>query len=154
MWKSIGWFPLCFMLSLTIWGANTSYGQEVRPYGEMKVASEKYLSLYSSENDLATLRMKLTNRIESMKDDSGLTEEDAMGNFLLAWGLSNRNKLEQKDRPTMIQFCYYFVLFMEKGYRIPSMMECRMTPDKMQQLIQWLNSEVSNSSTVRVAMNK
>ena len=147
MFKSIASITVPFILMILFVNASAS-AQENRPYGELRVATERYLNVFSTKNDLDSISKKLKNRIESIREDGGVTEEDAMGSFLLGWGMSNQSKLEQKDRPTMIQFCYYFIQFMEKGYRIPEMMEYRMPAQKMNQLISWLNHETTDTRLV------
>ncbi len=147
MFKSIASVAVMFTLMI-LCSSMRIQAQENRPYSELRVATERYLNVFSTKNDLDSISKKLKNRIESIREDGGVTEEDAMGSFLLGWGMSNQSKLEQKDRPTMIQFCYYFIQFMEKGYRIPEMMEYRMPAQKMKQLISWLNRETADTRIV------
>ena len=129
-----------------------AFSSEIMPFTEMRIASIKYLDAFSTGPERQAMKKKLMDQVETKKSDNGVTEEDAMSQILLTWGLANLTKFEQRQREVMVQFCYYFLMFMEKQYTVPKLMTDRMPPEKMRQLIVWLNSESTKAGASTLAM--
>ena len=119
------------------------------PYTDMRNACKNYLNAVASPKDLNAMGKKLMVQVETKQADQGSTEEEAMSQILLDWAAGNAKRLEAKDKATMIQASYYFVLFVDKGYSVPGVMEERMTVGNMTKWINWLNEEAAkNGKTV------
>ena len=113
------------------------------PYTELRNACASYLSATADQKQMASMKKKLMDSVETKRADDGGTEEEAMAKILLDWAAGNAKRLENKDRAAMIQASYYFVLFVDKGYSVPGVMEERMTAGNMQKWIAWLNDEAA-----------
>lgn len=122
------------------------------PYQDMRDACSNYLSAYADQKQMNSMKKKLMDQVDTKRSDEGSSEEEAMAKILLDWAAGNAKRLENKDRAAMIQASYYFVLFVDKGYKVPGVMEERMTVGNMQKWIAWLNEESAKVSNKTVAM--
>lgn len=142
---------LVMLGSVALLSNSESYALDFMPVADMRVASSKYLNFYASAKDQSSMKLRLANQIETHRADNGDSEEEAMSQILLLWGFVNERKFDQRERPVMIQFCYYYSTFMEHQYAVPKLMSDRMPPEKMRQLILWFNTQTEHTALEVVA---
>jgi hypothetical protein len=136
-------------LAAALLGARAlSAGEQRLPYEEIRAACEKFLRAYSSEKDRAKMAKKLKMQVETRVADTGVDEDRAMRDLMLDWAAGNASRLERKERGAIVQACFYFMRFIDKGYLMPGQIRERLTVAKAHELIDYLETEAVKVRTL------
>lgn len=111
-------------------------------YDRIAASCRQYLETFSSKADVEAMTRRLDSRVEDRVASSRQSNDTAAREIMLDWAADNRKKLEKKDRKLMIQACFYFVTFHERGYLIPKYLREELTPETVNKLCDFLDSEV------------
>lgn len=132
----------CLAFSVAI--AEEGIAQPI-PLKEIRAACLEYLAAFATGKEVQAMEKRLAMQVETKVADSGMDEDRAMREIMLDWAAGNSQKLEQGDRQTMVQACFYFAKFIQKGYDVPNQIRSRLTPDESQKFISWLKSEAQKA---------
>lgn len=112
------------------------------PWDQLKDASQRYLKACVETKTVAKMAKKFKERVEQKIQDSGWDEDTAMRTIMLDWAAGSSGSLERKEPKTVAQACFYFVVFMDKGYFIPGQIREALTPKVVQEILEHLEQEI------------
>ena len=137
------------LVAALLLGANALSASEERlPYDQIRAACEKFLQAYSSDKDRAKMAKKLKSQVETRIADTGVDEDRVMRDLMLDWAAGNASRLDKKERGAIVQACFYFIRFIDRGYLIPGQIRERLTVAKAHELIDYLETEAAKVRTI------
>ena len=112
------------------------------PWDTLKDAAQRYLAACVSAKTQAKMARKFKDRVEQRVQDTGWEEDTAMRTIMLDWAAGNRGKLERKEPEAVAQACFYLVVFLDKGYFVPSQIRSSLTPKVVNEILEFLEKEI------------
>jgi len=104
----------------------------------------KYLDVCAQPQDVAKCQKKLRSIVEQRLQESETASEDAvMRSLMLDWAAGARKQIKKKEHGAIVQACYYFTVFQEKGYNMPGMIGSEMTDKVVQEISEFLEGEIA-----------
>lgn len=139
-------------LPQAVWG--TEQGAYKIPYDELKAASQKYLDALCPPKELAQMRKKLAQRVETRVQDSGADEDRIMREIMLDWAAGNEGSIRRKDPQAVRQACFYFIRFIEKNFLMPWQLRERLDEKACKEMMDYLNGEAEKAGKGQPAQVK
>jgi hypothetical protein len=112
------------------------------PWDKLKDTSQRYLNACVETKTAAKMAKKFKERVEQKIQDSGWDEDTCMRTIMLDWAAGSRGDLQKKEPKTVAQACFYFVVFMDKGYFIPGQIRDSLTQDAVKEILEHLEQEI------------
>lgn len=116
------------------------------PYEELKAAGENYLAAVCTEKTVQCLDRKLRERVQQKCADNAVLDEDsAMRSIMLDWAAGNEKKIRRKDQQAVIQACFYFTCFIEKGFLMPWQIRNSLDQRACDDILKYLREETEKA---------
>ncbi|MGD0091033.1 MAG: hypothetical protein ABSE73_14035 [Planctomycetota bacterium] len=129
--------------ALFLAAAAAQCGEEYQiPWDRLKDAAQRYLAACVSSKAQAKMAKKFKERTQQRVQDTGWSEDTAMRTIMLDWAAANRGKLERKENEAVAQACFYLVVFLDKGYLFPGQMRAALTPNVVDDILEFLEKEI------------
>ncbi|MCY3021413.1 MAG: hypothetical protein NTW87_20555 [Planctomycetota bacterium] len=119
------------------------------PWDSLRETAQRYLDALVAPKDVATMAKKLKDRTQERMHDMDLDEDSAMRSLMLDWAAGNQGKLKRKESKAIAQACYYFVIFMEKGYFLPGQIRSELNEKNVDEILKHLNEQIEKAQKTK-----
>ena len=120
------------------------------PYERLRNAADLYLKACCTSDEMKQMERRWKRRVDQkMLDNSNLREETAMSMIVLDWVADNKERFRKKDKPTIVQACFYFVQFVDKKYDLPFQFRDELNEKACEEVINYIETEANKEFTVK-----
>lgn len=137
--------PMLLLATLTLL-CGAARAEENVPWNRLCDLAAKYLDVCSDPKDVAKCRKKLDGIVEQrLLENESASEDSVMRSLMLDWAAGARAKIKKKEHGAVVQACFYFVIFQEKGYNMPGMIGSEMTDKVVREISEFLEGEIQKA---------
>lgn len=135
--------PTIVLATLILLCSGARAADEV-PWDRLCNLAAKYLEVCSDPKEVAKCDKKFRARVEQrLLENDSASEDGVMRSMMLDWAAGARNKIKKKDHDAVVQACFYFTVFREKGYDMPGMIGSEMTDKVVREISEFLEGEIA-----------
>jgi len=135
--------PTLILATLILLCAGARAADQV-PWDCLCDLAAKYLEVCAEPKDVAKCDKKFRSLVEQrLLENDSASEDGVMRSLMLDWAAGARNKIKKKERDAVIQACYYFTIFRDKGYDMPGMIGKEMTDKVVREISEFLEGEIA-----------
>lgn len=129
---------------LILIGSSSSAFTYEPPWAQLRDIAARYLDTCVEKKDIEKRHKKFRSVVEGrLSENDSLSEDGVMRSVMLDWAAGAKNKIKKKERDAIVQACYYFVVFYDKGYDIPQLIRAELTEKVVAEIIEYLDAEIA-----------
>lgn len=116
------------------------------PWSKLRDTASRYLEACAAPKDVAGMAKRFKQRVQQRLEDSDtLGEDSVMRSLMLDWAAANDGRIKRKEKEAVMQACFYFVTFIDKGFLVPQQIRARLTTENQKEIFDHLEAEISKA---------
>lgn len=132
------------LLLLTAVSARTE--EDAIPWAKLRELAVQYNERCADKPALEKHIKKLNGVVEQrMIENDTMSEDNILRSVMLDWAASNSKKIVKKDPGCIAQACYFFTIFVDKGYVMPGPIRAELTPKVLNEIMEFLEKKIAEA---------